>query len=105
MRRAVLRLTAAILLTGTALALAAGCSYRQTTNCPTPASAGINMRDLIDPPAQQEHERLMHLETFEEVALKIRSTLQAKAPPGRQPRNVLCLSGGGSFGAYSAGVL
>jgi hypothetical protein len=31
--------------------------------------------------------------------------LKAKAPPGRPVRNVLCLSGGGSYGAYAAGVL
>ncbi|HJZ60389.1 MAG TPA: patatin-like phospholipase family protein [Gemmataceae bacterium] len=105
MRHAVLRLTAGILLTGAALALSAGCTHRQTTHCPTPASSGINTRDLIDPPAQEEQEKLMHLQTFEEVALKVRSAVQAKAPPGRPPRNVLCLSGGGSFGAYSAGVL
>ena len=47
----------------------------------------------------------MHLRAFEEVALKVRNEIQAKAPPGRPPRHVLCLSGGGSFGAYTAGVL
>jgi hypothetical protein len=105
MRRAALPLTAGILLTGAVLALTTGCSHQQTIHCPSPASAGINTRDLIDPVAQAEQDRLMNLENFEDVALKVRATVQAKAPPGRPPRNVLCLSGGGSFGAYSAGVL
>jgi hypothetical protein len=101
----VYRLAAALLLAGPVLAPSAGCSYRQTTNCPTPASAGINTRDLIDPPAQEEQDRLMNLRAAERFAAQVRDDLKAKAPPGRPVRNVLCLSGGGSLGAYSAGVL
>jgi hypothetical protein len=87
------------------LGVSAGCAHRQTTNCPTPAASGINTRDLIDPPAQEEQERLMNLLAAEQVALRVRDELKAKAPPGRPVRNVLCLSGGGSLGAYTAGVL
>ena len=91
------------------LAVPIGCGYRQTTNCPTPAASGLNTRDLIDPPAQAEVEQLLGLDQFNETARKVGARIKAEllknAPPGRPPRNVLCLSGGGSYGAYSAGVL
>jgi hypothetical protein len=61
MRRGAYQLAAALLLIGPVLALPAGCAHRQTTPCPTPASAGINTQDLIDPPAQEEQDRLMNL--------------------------------------------
>jgi predicted patatin/cPLA2 family phospholipase len=105
MRRYVNRLVASLLLIGLVFGLTAGCAYRQTTPCPTPAASGINTRDLIDPPAQEEQERLMNLRTAEQYATRVRDELKAKAPPGRPARNILCLSGGGSYGAYSAGVL
>jgi hypothetical protein len=98
-----------LVLLGAVLALAVGCGYRQTTNCPTPAASGLNTRDLIDPPAQAEFEQLGALDQFNETARKagalVKAELLKNAPPGRPPRNVLCLSGGGSYGAYSAGVL
>jgi hypothetical protein len=69
----------------------------------------LNTRDLIDPVAQAEMEELTGIDRFTEasrvVGARIRDELQKDAPPGRPPRNVLCLSGGGSYGAYSAGVL
>jgi hypothetical protein len=99
------RLAATVLLTGLVLAAPTGCAYRQTTNCPTPAATGINTRDLIDLPAQEEQDRLMNLRAAETVAMRVREELKAKAPPGRPVRHVLCLSGGGSYGAYVAGVL
>jgi hypothetical protein len=91
------------------LAASAGCLHRQTTNCPTPASSGLNTRDLIDPAAQADVEALTGVDRFteasEKVGVRIREELLKDAPPGRPPRNVLCLSGGGSYGAYSAGVM
>jgi predicted patatin/cPLA2 family phospholipase len=94
-----------LLAAAAGFAALAGCGYRQTTNCPTPASQGINTRDLIDPAAQAETEQLVDLPHFQEAAERVRKEMEAQAPPGRAPRHVLCLSGGGSFGAYSAGVL
>jgi hypothetical protein len=103
--RAVVRLA----LLGLILALSVGCKYRQTTNCPTPAASGLNTRDLIDPPAQAEVEQFVHMDQFGAMARKegarIKAELLRNTPPGHPPRNVLCLSGGGSYGAYSAGVL
>ena len=96
-------------LLGTIVALPVGCGYRQTTHCPSPAARGINTRDVYDPPAQQEAEELASVERFEKAAAQVgagvKKELAKEAPPGRPPRNVLILSGGGSFGAYSAGVL
>jgi len=86
-----------------------GCRYRQTTNCPTPAASGLNTRDLIDPVAQADTEELVGIDRFlkaiETNGARRREELLKDAPPGRPERNVLCLSGGGSFGAFSAGVL
>ena len=104
MRHGVYRL-AALLLTGVVLGGSVGCSHRLTARCPTPASAGINTRDIIDPPSQEEQDRLMNLRAVETVALRVRDELKATAPPGRPVRHILCLSGGGSYGAYTAGVL
>lgn len=92
-----------------ALALLAGCGFRQTTHCPTPAASGMNSRDLIDTRAQADSEELIGVDRFVRVTgergARLREELLKNAPPGRPERNVLCLSGGGSFGAYSAGVL
>lgn len=92
-----------------AFTLLVGCRYRQTTNCPTPAASGLNTRDLFDHPAQADSEELLGIERFtqttKERGERIREELRKNAPLGRPDRNVLCLSGGGSFGAYSAGVV
>lgn len=104
MRRGVYRV-AAPLLVGLVLAWPTGCRHPRSTHCPTPASAGINTRDLIDPAAQKEQDRLMNLQAAERVALRVRDEVKAKAPAGQPTRNILCLSGGGSYGAYPAGVL
>lgn len=91
----------------------AGCQFKQTTT--SPAEAGFNTRDLIDPAAQAESEDLTPANQLVAVAERIRKDRQQKlgeqsnkeggATATRPNRNILCLSGGGSFGAYSAGVL
>ncbi len=92
-----------------AIVLSGGCRHRQTTNCPSPAESGLNTRDLIDPIAQPDLEQLIGVDRFtnasEKLGERIRAELLKDAPPGRPERNVLCLSGGGSYGAFSAGVL
>ncbi len=94
-------------------ALAVGC---QSAGAPgSPARAGLNTRDLIDPAAQAESEELTPGSQLAAAAERLRKDRQEKLgdqskKEGGQgatkpSRNVLCLSGGGSFGAYSAGVL
>lgn len=92
-----------------------GCLYKQTTAYQSPAAAGINTRDLIDPIAQQEAEELIPANQLAYAAERLRKERQdklaeylkkeGKAPEKRPDRHVLCLSGGGSLGAYSVGVL
>ena len=90
------------------LALAAGCgSFRDQT----PALVGMNTRDLIDLPAQAEADRLLNIGSLVEVGTEVKRMQLARAEradPSRKfkpPRNVLCLSGGGAYGAFSAGIL
>src|SRR4029077_17430393 len=81
----------------------------------SPTSAGYNTRDLIDPVAHDDANELApsdHLVAIGERLRKDRQLKlaeQAKREGGASSihpnRNILCLTGGGSFGAYSAGVL
>jgi hypothetical protein len=123
MRSAVVRLVVFLGLLGAASGL--GCRYRQTTDCPTPAASGLNSRDIIDPVAQPDADaavtndelatlarqlqnfRSLTAEEQQKVAefIKNERAKSGRAEPVRAPKNVLCLSGGGSFGAFSAGVL
>lgn len=92
-----------------AVTLPAGCRHRPTAHCPTPAAAGLNTRDLADLPAEADAAEMIGLDRFtaasERLGTRLRDELLRDAPPGRPTRNVLCLSGGGSYGAFSAGVL
>ncbi len=107
--------TFAVAVVALSLGAAPGCRYRQTTPCPTPAYTGVNTRDLIDPPAQKEAEDSTPADQLVVAAERLRKDRQQKlegqskkeggAAATKPDRNVLCLSGGGSFGAYSAGVL
>jgi len=77
----------------------------------TAVKAGLNTRDLIDPPAQKEADELLSGADFSAFGNEIRQSVIAKAYEAHAeqmalpPKNVLCLSGGGSFGAFSAGYL
>jgi len=92
-----------------------GCRSAQSTPFRSPAAAGFNTRDLIDPTAQEESEALNPAGELVVAAERYRKDRQQKLESQSvkeggvattQPhRNILCLSGGGSFGAYSAGVL
>ena len=88
-----------------AAVLLAGCQWRSgLRSVPSPAEAGLNTRDLIDDPAQADTEELAGISDLPRIAEQARR--KGEAPPGAPDRrNVLCLSGGGSYGAYSAGVL
>lgn len=103
----------AVAAVGLALVPAAGCRANRVE--PSPASAGINTRDLIDTDSQADADELTPAAQFAAAAEQLRKDRQKKleeqskkeggAAVLRPKRNVLCLSGGGSFGAYSAGVL
>lgn len=87
-----------------------GCRSRQNTPFPTPAASGLNSRDLVDPVADADSQELSGIggqfnQNYQKVQTRIREILLEDAPKNRPPRNVLCLSGGGSYGAFTAGVL
>ena len=68
---------------------------------PSPTRAGIDTIDLIDPAAQAEADRLLTTTDIYRLAEGVR---RREPPAPGANRTVLCLSGGGSYGAYSAGV-
>ena len=92
-----------------------GCLHPESTPFPTPAASGLNTRDLIDPVAQDEADDLNPTGQLAATAERLRKDRQQKlsdqskneggVAATRPDRNILCLSGGGSFGAYTAGVL
>jgi len=92
-----------------------GCRIAKPTAYPTPAQVGLNTRDLIDPDAQEEAEELTPSKQLASAAERLRKERQLKlseqsqnegGATAKQPdRNILCLSGGGSYGAYTAGFL
>src|SRR5262245_45290648 len=84
------------------LLLATGCkALRRGDN--TPVKAGLNTNNLVDPVAQQEGDELA--DTGRPVALAERLKKVPTPEQVARRRSVLCLSGGGSYGAFSAGVL
>jgi len=100
-------------LAGVSAVMLFGCSHKQII--PSPVAAGYNTRDLIDPEAQLDAETLAPSDQLAATAERLRKERQEKlaeqskkegGASAIQPhRNILCLSGGGSFGAYTAGVL
>jgi predicted acylesterase/phospholipase RssA len=91
------------------------CRFDKPTPFPTPAESGLNTRDLIDPVSQEEADDLTPATQLAAAAERIRKDRQQKlsaqskneggAAATQPDRNILCLSGGGSFGAYTAGFL
>src|SRR5215203_5139743 len=99
------RIPGTILCAALMLTLAAGCqAARKLRGGPgSPAAAGLNTNNLIDPVAQAEANALADAPHIFALAEK-----HKKAPTPEQVarrRSVLCLSGGGSYGAFAAGVL
>lgn len=69
----------------------------------SPVKAGLATNDLIDPPAQAEVDELGNARHLFAAAEQCKKHPTAEQLARR--RSILCLSGGGSYGAYSAGVL
>jgi hypothetical protein len=96
-----------------AAVLLAGCAklHDPYRGVPSPVQAGLNTNDLIDPAAQVEADNLGDARELFAFAERLKALADqqrhkhAPVDPNRPRRSVLCLSGGGSFGAYQAGVL
>jgi hypothetical protein len=98
MRASVRRLLAAGLLLG----LAAGCAAMKPS-LPTPTAAGLHPADLVDPLAEADSCGPCALQDLYQIAEQVRRERRPAVLPPK--RSVLVLSGGGAYGAYSAGVL
>ncbi|HVK17240.1 MAG TPA: patatin-like phospholipase family protein [Fimbriiglobus sp.] len=95
------RTAAGTLLAALACALPAAClTPRQPP--PSPTRVGLDTIDLIDPQSQAEADHLLSSTDIYRLAEGVRR--RERPAPGAN-RTVLCLSGGGAYGAYSAGVL
>ena len=99
------RLPGTVLCAVLIVTLATGCqAARKWRAGPgSPTEAGLYTNNLVDPPAQHEADQLgdgAHLFALAEKNKRIATPEQVA-----RRRSVLCLSGGGSYGAFSAGVL
>jgi predicted patatin/cPLA2 family phospholipase len=74
--------------------------YRRTE---TPVTAGYNTNNLLDPATQAQADALGNAGDVFNAAEHIKRKPTAEQLARRQ--SILCISGGGSYGAYSAGVL
>jgi predicted acylesterase/phospholipase RssA len=87
---------------------AAGCAGKSMPTLadrPTPLAAGLNPVELADPAAVADERESLDTQALYAAAEVVRTSVR---PVGHRPpakRSVLCLSGGGSYGAYTAGVL
>ncbi len=85
------------------LMMATGCKFFGRGGVDSPVDAGINTNNIIDVQAQAEADELQDMAHLYANAEKIKK----KATPEQiaRRRSVLCLSGGGSYGAFAAGIL
>ena len=109
------RFAVLILATGLAIMACAGCRHNRSTSLSSPAASGLHTRDLIDPIAHDDANYLVPADQLIAIAERLRKERQQKlaeqskkeggVSSTKPDRKILCLSGGGSHGAYSAGVL
>jgi predicted acylesterase/phospholipase RssA len=86
------------------VSLATGCqAVRKMRGPGSPAEAGLNTNNLVDPVAQHEADKLGDMDHL--FALAEKNKKMATPEQLARRRSVLCLSGGGSYGAFSAGIL
>jgi hypothetical protein len=108
------RFVSGVLCAGSIIVLVFGCqgARQARRDCQSPTDLGMNTRDMVDKVQQDEYDALMDIQDFAvradrmrkaafETAMKERNP---NAPPYRE-KNILSLSGGGSFGAFSAGIV
>jgi hypothetical protein len=87
-----------------AIVLLSGCANRKGfRGAPSPAEVGLHSNNLTDPPLQDQIDRSTGVKNFYNLVMRVRDENKPAVMPPK--RSVLCLSGGGSYGAYSAGVL
>lgn len=98
------KLRACVALFGAAVfAVLAGCRGTHANRPPTPTEVGYNTNNLIDLRAQADAQTAFNPSDVNELALRAKEVHRPKVLPPK--RTILCLSGGGSYGAYSAGIL
>jgi predicted patatin/cPLA2 family phospholipase len=87
------------------LASGSGCFHlaQRMIQTPSPVQAGIAPADIADRSAESDSCELFDAATLYRVAEQIRQERRPTNPPPK--RSVLVLSGGGAYGAFSAGVL
>jgi predicted acylesterase/phospholipase RssA len=109
------RFASSILAIGVLIIACAGCRHNQARGLPSPTASGLYTRDLVDPVAHDDANYLAPSDQLISVAERLRKERQQKlaeqskkeggVSSTKPDRKILCLSGGGSHGAYSAGVL
>ncbi|MBX9655650.1 patatin-like phospholipase family protein [bacterium] len=86
----------------TLFSLSAGCATPETLKSPT--AAGLKPSDLVHSPEDIDNGSTHHeLHQFFELGERVRESQRPEILPPK--KSVLVLSGGGAFGAYSAGIL
>lgn len=94
-----------------AMTFLVGCKLRNRNEPISAVKAGYDTNNLVDVQAQTEAEAILGLGDINLVAEKTREMVRKRVVEldpevvKRPPKNVLCLSGGGSYGAFSAGIL
>ena len=99
----VLRLWRGVLLGALLLSTGCFCTARHMIAPPSPVKAGFNPVDIVDAPAEADAHQLLDASKLYQVAERIRQEQRPAVACAK--RSVLVLSGGGAYGAYSAGVL
>ncbi|QVL33005.1 patatin-like phospholipase family protein [Telmatocola sphagniphila] len=84
------------------LATVAGCSA-PAMSLQSYSKQGIDPRRVMDPAAQSEAEQLCNWVEFYSMCEQLKATRKPEVMPPK--KSVLVLSGGGTYGAYTAGVL
>ncbi|HET6579973.1 MAG TPA: patatin-like phospholipase family protein [Gemmatimonadales bacterium] len=98
-----------VCLIGLAAGVALGCNLSSRRPRPVPLPPGVEPNELIDRDHKLEADNPLAAEELQEAERLIRrffaTEMQGKEPTDKERKNILVLSGGGSLGAYSAGLL
>jgi len=104
------RVACLIGLAGSLVGIALGCNLASSRqDRPVPLPPGVEPNDLIDRDYKAETENPLANEELQEAEKQIRQffakEMKGKEPSEKERKNILVLSGGGSLGAYTAGLL